>query len=377
MIRYFVIFKIKVRGAYSNFFNNLGLSFKEAVADSGDIGGDKSHEYHLLSQVGEDTILHCSECGYCSNMERAHSLIVPDKHPRSSAKLENESVVEKNFKEISSLFASNISVTLAIVERKDSNLLLGIVTPKGWEINELKVSKLFSNQGKLKILPEKSNIDNLDTKEKLLLVDSQAQYLKNLNYSPTIKLQTGDFIQSKEDDYCKTCFSQSKQSKLKATSAIEVGHAFFLGDKYSAPLNATYNSKNGGEKTTSMGCYGLGVSRLIAAIAEVSHDSHGIIWPACIAPADVCVILIPSKNLDENSKINHTGDLVLKKMNEKYSKVILDDRNLSFPHKIKDALLIGYPRTIVVGKSFLSNGSLEVFDRNRPDDPELKLIEEL
>jgi prolyl-tRNA synthetase len=251
------------------------------------------------------------------------------------------------------------------------------VTPKGWEINALKVSKLFSNQGKLKILSENSNIDHLDTKEKLLLVDSQVQYLKNLNYSPTIKLQTGDFIQSKEDDFCKTCFSEGKESKLKATSAIEVGHAFFLGDKYSTPLNATYNSKNSEVKTTSMGCYGLGVSRLIAAIAEVSHDNHGIIWPACIAPADVCVILIPSKNVDENSKINDIGDLVLKKMNEKFSKVILDDRNLSFPQKIKDALLIGYPRTIVVGKSFLSNGSLEVFYRNRPDDPELKLIEDL
>jgi prolyl-tRNA synthetase len=367
---------IKVRAAYKNFFNNLGLLYKEAVADSGAIGGDKSHEYHLLSHLGEDTILNCGECGYCSNIESAHSLIVPNRHVRSSDKFENESVITEHFKEMSSLFASNVSVTMGIVEKKDCNLLLGIVTPKGWDINPVKVSKLFLNH-KFRILSKNTSIDHLEINETLLLVDSQVQYLKNLNFSPTIKLQTGDFIQSREGDLCKTCFSKSKQSELKAITAIEVGHAFFLGDKYSSPLNATYTCKNGKEKTASMGCFGLGVSRLISAIAEVSHDSHGIIWPACIAPADICVILVPSKSPDENSKLNDTCHHVLSKMNEKYNRVLFDDRPLSFPQKIKDALLIGYPLTIVVGKSFLSTGTLEVFDRYKPDAPKFKLIEEL
>lgn len=359
---------LKVRTSYKSFFSKLGLDFKEAVADSGDIGGDKSHEYHLLSPgnrklcfifiEGEDTIISCSECGYCSNWERAQSHVESDLHQGIQESIGNHQEKTK---------IPGVTLTKGIVEQKDGILSLEIITPLGREVNPLKVARLFSNQGKVRILPHNSSFDEFKINDKLLLVDSQADYLKYVTFTPSSNIRIGDFFYSRKGDLCRTCFSQGKKSEIRADTAIEVGHTFFLGDKYSTPLNATFNSPTGLGKAAAMGCYGLGVSRLIGAIAEISRDTHGIIWPECIAPADICIIVVPSKNPEENVKLHNICDLVVAKMEEKYKKVILDDRNLSFPHKIKDSLLIGYPRTIIVGKSFLSEGNLEVIDRSSPN----------
>ena len=331
--------------------------------------------YKFLRVVGEDTILHCPECNYSSNMERAQSLIDPSLHKRTLEKLDS-SIFDEKFKEISNLFSSNVSIKMGIVKENGHNTLLGMVTPKGWKINPIKVSKLISKNGNLNILAENEDLKGVKVDDVQLLVDSQVQYLKNLNFSPAINLITADIILSKDGDFCKSCYSQSKTSVLKASAAIEVGHAFFLGEKYSLPLKSTFKTQKGTDRVPSMGCFGLGVSRLIGAIAEISRDEDGIIWPACIAPADICIIVSPSKDPEENLKLNSTCDILISKIDNKYDRIVLDDRNHSFPHKLKDALLIGYPKTIVIGKSFLRSEQLEVFNRHDPKVPSLISLDE-
>ncbi|CAG8837217.1 38975_t:CDS:2, partial [Gigaspora margarita] len=243
----------EVNEAYNKIFSRIGLPFVIAEADTGNIGGTKSHEYHILSAVGEDLILSCMRCGYTSNEERAHGLTDNDGCP---------------------------------VCYKDS-------------------------------------ITSHDS----------------INFHP-----------------------------LKSNRAIEVGHTFLLGTKYSDPLKATFASENplykGELLSIQMGCYGIGVSRMIAAIIESSHDSKGIIWPPSVAPYRVCII--PGGDEPEiTEKTRSLYDFLTSECDGLNDEVLIDDRmNLSFGYRMKDAELLGYPWLMIIGKKFLESGKIEIHNRH-------------
>ena len=180
-------------------------------------------------------------------------------------------------------------------------------------------------------------------------------HLKNVNLTADYKVD--EWIDARlitEDDPCPKC-----DAKINVKDAIEIGHTFKLGTKYSEALSARYLDENGKEKTVIMGCYGIGVNRILASLIETSHDDKGIIWPVSIAPYEVVVIPV-NKNDEEVSGV---AEKIYSELKENGHSVIIDDRDKSPGVKFKDAELIGFPVQVVIGKRNLDNGQIEIKER--------------
>ncbi|CAG8551861.1 7817_t:CDS:2 [Rhizophagus irregularis] len=314
--------------AYKNIFNKIGVPFVIADADSGNIGGTKSHEFHFLSQVGEDMILTCSNCGYSANEERAYGSLPLTKQAGNGV----------NKKPI---FNFGIS---------KNNRLIICILGSGYVLNVFKLkaaAKLFLSN---KLFDE--NIYKLIQSNKHI-----------------ITMHHGDFHNTSPGDGCPICSmsSVSHNNPLIGHNAIEVGHTFLLGTKYSEPLKATFapeTPQNMGElRPIQMGCYGIGISRMLAAIIESSYDEHGIIWPSSVAPYRVCIIPNSDEPLIQQATRN-LFDLLTSISHELNGEVLIDDRtNLSLGYRIKDSELVGYPWMMILGKRFLESGRVEIHER--------------
>ncbi|KAJ3331025.1 hypothetical protein HDU91_003432, partial [Kappamyces sp. JEL0680] len=168
-----------------------------------------------------------------------------------------------------------------------------------------------------------------------------------------------DLIDAQHGDSCPSCLDGT----LRKKTAIEVAHTFYLGKKYSVPLDAAFKTARGQQEHFEMGCYGIGVSRLIAAVAEASRDADGLVWPRSIAPYSAVVVPALSKSTGAAQSLERVQDLLAQTGAVDATQVVLDDRDVSFGFKMKDALLVGYPTIVVAGKRFLEEGLLEVHDR--------------
>ncbi|RHZ59312.1 hypothetical protein Glove_364g52 [Diversispora epigaea] len=348
--------------------------------------------YYFLNTknlVGEDLILSCERCGYSSNEECAIGII-----PISSSSSSNSS--DLNSDKIP-------SIRYGI--DKDQRLSV-IILDSERELNALKLkAHLSENQIEIlpkdiKELPEILGLDlyvdktfSLDIPDLDLLMKNKTinnilsgiiQKLNHKNQSEgTIKIYQGDYHNTKSCDGCPVCYNNNDNNNnnnnnndnlidqnfhpLISNRAIEIGHTFLLGTKYSEPLKATYaieNFKSPGELLPiQMGCYGLGISRIFAAIIEISHDKNGIIWPISVAPYKVCII----QRTEDPRIIEITRslyDLLNLNCEGLNGEIIIDDRvNLSFGYRIKDAELVGYPWVIVLGNKYLENNKIEINER--------------
>ncbi|KAI8819861.1 prolyl-tRNA synthetase [Fimicolochytrium jonesii] len=335
----------EVRGAYDRILNEIGIPFAAAEADTGNIGGSTSHEYHFLSPAGEDTVLRCSNCGYTANDERASGVINTNRLPAEHLRLRYEEV------------------------NSGKHGFARVEVPKGRSVNFIKLKKAA---------PEGITLGNDTTAHDGDATDSLVFVDKNVPvsevHSGKSNVIQGDFITIQEGDGCPHCHASTTkpsttiQHALASSRAIEIGHTFLLGTKYSRALNAMIKDNKNELQPIQMGCYGIGVTRMIAAIVEASRDENGIKWPGSIAPFRVCVIPFLNKksSTEEMDAIEDGVKALYEGLRGKLDEedIVVDDRaDMSFGFKMKDGLLVGYPHMIILGKKYLQEGLVEVHSR--------------
>lgn len=340
----------------------------------------------------------CGSCGYTSNEERAIG-VIPTTPSKIATKFRNSEevpkwiesldVVPRSAVRVNPKFQFGILKVPAADESQDESCtLVAVATSGDRDVNEIKVSKAFGN---VDLADSVQDIQTLLGESKvtdLMLCVDQSLYpgqepprpkdvslegsslpegLSSLvghsNWKKSLKVVYGDYHNCKPGDGCPHCQkNKGTMEPMEVSRAIEVGHTFMLGTKYSVPLNATFVAENGQEEEPmQMGCYGLGITRLMASIVEASHDHKGIVWPESVAPYRVVIVTSEDEGCVEAAE--NVYDVVQKALNAK-ADVILDDRTeTTLGFKMKDAELIGYPWMVVVGKGFLRTGNIEVQHR--------------
>ena len=375
----------KMYSAYERIFSRLGLKFCVVEADAGSMGGSKTHEFQVLSQNGEDSILISDSSDYAANLE-----IVP-------SNLKNISVDKSQYKEMKKIHTPNqrtikdLANFLKIKEenlvkilfvkfknKKNENVKIAILLRGNDELNLIKLKKYFSlNEDPLFLtnkevreitgaFPGSCGPVNLNIPIYLdKAVESKCNYVvganeddyhwKNVNHGRDFKIEkTGDFRFAKEGDP-----SPDGNGKLKLMRGIEVGHVFFLGDKYSKSMKATYLNKEGKSSYMEMGCYGIGVSRTLQAAIEQNHDKDGIIWPKFLTPFHLHLCVLDPDNMEVMKKAKELY-VALVKMNWE---VFVDDRNERPGVKFKDSDLLGFPLRLDLGRRNLSEDKVDIIER--------------
>ena len=377
---------------YKKIYTKLGLDFRVVEADSGAIGGSGSKEFHVLASSGEDTIVVCDGCNYAANIEAAK---------REAKKYEfKEGELKKvetpnctTIEDVANFLSVSKEQTIKAVIKKaifkdESKIVVFFVRGS----DELEDTKAQNSVDALELID--ATLDEIKDagvvagycglvdlpKDILVVVDSELEnsqgmvcggneenfHFINVDLKVIENIKYFDLIAVKEEDTCACC-----GGKLSYTKGIEAGHIFQLGDKYSKAMNATFLDENGKAKPFIMGCYGIGVSRLVAAVIEQNHDEKGCIWTKSTTPFMVDIIVSNSKNEDEKNM----GEKIYEELKASNVEVILDDRiNARFGFKIGDFELLGFPYAIIIGKK-LTDGIVEIVDRKTLLKTEVKIEE--
>jgi len=372
----------KMFRAYSNIFQRCNLDFKAVEADPGAIGGGSSHEFMVLAENGEDTIIYCPKCGYAANVEKATFRRELHQKENTTLKQYREVYAENitGIDEVSKYLGIPKEKCIKTVIYKIDNELVAALIPGNMEINEVKLLNYFqanrisicSSELILKYTgARRSYVGPVNLPRKIkIIADLSVKGMKNFvagcnktNYY-AINVNLGrdfrtppfvDVAQAKEGYKCINCGSELKQAQ-----GIEVGHLFKLGTKYSEKMDCRYLDKNNKKKPMVMGCYGIGVTRLLAACVEQNHDKEGIIWPISIAPFQVIVIGL---NL-ENKQVKSLAEEIYRLLIKNNVEVLFDDREgVGAGEKFKDADLLGIPYKVVISPRFFKGEQIEIKDR--------------
>lgn len=372
----------KMYQAYCAIFERLGLDYRAVIADSGSIGGSVSHEFHVLAESGEDAIAFSSSGDYAANVEMA-----PAQKPTEAQQASGESVkvVEKPenqpMDEFYSKTGSSASQALQVLVVKAAEPEDSTDTSEQWValvlradhvLNTVKAEKLpmvatplvFASEEKATSLLGSSPLFADASNLKISTVaDHSAAALADficgagktnhmqLNANWSNKPEIADIRNVMAGDA-----SPDDNGQLEIKRGIEVGHIFQLGDKYSKAMNCGVLSETGKHQTLTMGCYGIGVSRIVAAAIEQNHDKYGIIWPDAIAPFKVA--LIPM-NMHKSQRIKETAEAMYQKLTDLGIEVLFDDRKERPGVMFNDMELIGIPHSIVIGERNLDNQQVE------------------
>ncbi|MGR3220081.1 MAG: proline--tRNA ligase, partial [Candidatus Anammoxibacter sp.] len=398
----------KMYSAYCNIFDRCGSDYVVVEADSGAMGGDVSHEFMAPCSSGEDLLVICPKCDYKSNIEKAYPA-VPEPLLAESRKPESlNETVEINTPKVATI--DDVSAFLQIKPDKMVKTLIynlpdktvAVLVRGDHEVNEAKLKKVmdtkelvladnatiakvtggpvgFSGPVGLKNATIIADHSILNMKNFVTGANKKDYHLKNVNVDRDFKIdRIADIRHVVEGDKCPKC-----GSNLNIKRGIELGHVFKLGTKYTETFNALFLDSNGKETPMVMGCYGIGINRIIAATIENSHDKDGIIWPLSIAPYHVLITIVnPADTEISKGALKIYDELIASGV-----EVLIDDRNAGPGVKFKDADLIGIPIRITVGKHFKESQEVEI--KVRKDDnkytvpinnalPEIKkLIEQL
>jgi proline--tRNA ligase len=382
---------INMKSAYERIFTRCGLNFRAVEADSGSIGGDSSHEFMVLAESGEDDILYDDSSNYAANVEKAVSII--ELKESDEKKLTKELVKTPHAKTIEDLANFlNIpkektvkAVMLKEVTEDGENFVLALIRGD-LDVNSIKLKNAIGAKIELEMMtPEECERFGLvpgyagsyEKKDGLkVVIDETVKYVRNfalgankeeyhyinVNIEDIVYDLVADIRKAKEGDT-----SPDGKGTLKLAKGIEVGHIFKLGDKYSKALNAAVLDENGKQQIIKMGCYGIGISRVMAAAIEQNHDEFGIIWPKNIAPYLVDVIIA---NIKDETQVS-LGEKIYTELSDNGIEAVLDDRDERAGFKFKDADLIGFPLKIVVGKG-AAEGIVEIKDRRTGESSEVK-----
>ena len=368
---------------YSNIFTRLGLDFRPVAADTGSIGGSASHEFQVLAQSGEDDVVFSTESDYAANIELAEAIAVGE---RQAPTAEMTLVDTPNAKTIAELVEQfNLPIektvkTLIVKGASEEQPLVALVIRGDHELNEIKAVKCeevaepfeFADEAEIKakigagvgsLGPVNMPIPVIIDRSVALMSDFGAganidgKHYFNINWERDVALpKIADLRNVVEGDP-----SPDGKGTLLIKRGIEVGHIFQLGTKYSEAMKATVQGEDGRPQTMIMGCYGIGVTRVVAAAIEQHHDERGIIWPTdAIAPFTVAVVPM---NMHKSESVQAFAEDLYKTLRSQGVDVIFDDRKERPGVMFADMELIGVPHMVVIGEKNLENGEIEYKNR--------------
>ncbi len=375
-----------MHATYCRIFDRLELDYRPVIADNGSIGGSGSHEFHVLAESGEDTIAFSDSSSYAANLEKAESLAPAQ--PAESTLLALETVDTGDNKTIESVatfldLPTTNSVKTLIVKGAEEPLV-ALILRGDHQLNEIKASNLSIVAQPLEMADE-SDIEKaigcgVGTLGPVglnipMVVDHSAAVLQNFcaganqanthylhcNWGRDAELSNCADIRNVEEGDP----SPDGQGSLVLKRGIEVGHIFQLGTKYSTAMDATVLDDNGKKQFLSMGCYGIGISRIVAAAIEQNYDENGICWPEPLAP--FMVVIVPL-NLHKSELVREAGERLYEELSSMGIDVLFDDRKGRPGVKFAEFELIGIPHRVVIGERSLENGEIEYKSRKTGEE---------
>lgn len=363
--------------AYTRIFTRCGLHFRPVVADSGAIGGSGSHEFEVIADSGEADIVYCKDCDFAANIEAVEPKALSSSVHNDKAKEIVETPGQHTIQMVCDfLHVPVVCSVKAVVYKLDDTVVLALVRGDH-EVNEVRLQNLFNavNVGlasdedlkrygliagyispiglkkadNFEIIVDTTVMEMEDACCGANAVDKHYVHVNPKRDFGDVRVETIRLITA--EDCCPKCGGMIELKK-----GIEVGQVFKLGTKYSEKLGCTYLDRDGKTHPMVMGCYGIGITRTVAASIEQNHDKDGIIWPVAIAPYEV--VIVPANNKDEG--VMNAARHLYDKMEDCRDEVILDDRDERAGIKFKDADLIGYPIRVTIGKKWKESGLVEV-----------------
>lgn len=363
--------------AYTRIFTRCGLHFRPVVADSGAIGGSGSHEFEVIADSGEADIVYCKDCDFAANIEAVEPKALSSSVHNDKAKEIVETPGQHTIQMVCDFLHAPVACSVkAVVYKLDDTVVLALVRGDH-EVNEVRLQNLFNavNVGlasdedlkrcgliagyispiglkkadNFEIIVDTTVMEMEDACCGANAVDKHYVHVNPKRDFGDVRVETIRFITA--EDCCPKCGGMIELKK-----GIEVGQVFKLGTKYSEKLGCTYLDRDGKNHPMVMGCYGIGITRTVAASIEQNHDKDGIIWPVAIAPYEV--VIVPANNKDEG--VMNAARHLYDEMEDCRDEVILDDRDERAGIKFKDADLIGYPIRVTIGKKWKESGLVEV-----------------
>ena len=381
---------------YSTIFDRTGLIYRAVLADTGSIGGSHSHEFHVLADSGEDAIVFSTESDYAANIEKAAALAPNEAAlPATLAMTELATPGVHTINDLCEFIDTSADKTLKALIVSGENdegktQLYGLMVRGDHELNEVKAQRALGLTSEISFASEeqiKSALNcspgsigpvNLDLP---IVVDHSAAQLSDFacganrdGYHLTgvnWQRDCGDFKVADIRNVLAGDPSPDGKGVLEIKRGIEVGHIFQLGTKYSEAMKATVLNENGKEQVMSMGCYGIGVSRIVAAAIEQNHDDNGIIWPEAIAPFQIAIVPI---NMHKSELVAKTCEQLYTKLSDAgYEVLFMDEAKARLGGMLADIELIGIPHRIVIGDRGLAEGHVEYRNRREPDNQTITL----
>jgi prolyl-tRNA synthetase len=373
--------------AYGRVFTRLGLHFRAVQADTGAIGGNASHEFQVLADSGEDAIAFSTESDYAANVEMAEALAPSTPRPGAAAALERVATpTQKTIDEVSAFLDVKPEHCIKTILVRGNNGLVALCVRGDHEVNEVKAAKLAELPGESTLADEAEIVKATGTRPGFLgpvglpesipvIVDRSAAALadfvcggnqdgshyRGANWERDARVgRVADIRKVVAGDA-----SPDGHGTLKIARGIEVGHVFQLGSKYAEAMGATVLDDTGKARVMQMGCYGIGVSRIVAAAIEQNHDAAGIIWPEPMAPWKIAICPI---NAQQNAQVRAEAEKLHEELSARGIEVLLDDRGLRPGPMFADIELIGIPHRIVVSERGLAAGTLEYRKRNENEN---------
>ena len=363
--------------AYQRIFTRCGLDFRAVEADSGSIGGSFSHEFMVLADTGEDTLVICSSCDYAANSEKAE-VVAPAADDSPLLEMEKiETPGKRKVPAVCECMEIEASELVKTMVYKADGEVVAVLVRGDREVQEVKLKNLLG-VADVEMADDKEVYDATGVPTGYLgpvgiavklLVDKEVAamrnfvvganeknyHMKNVNLGRDFEaVAVADLRQITVDDPCPSC-----GAALGLKEGIEVGHVFKLGTGYSEAMNAVFQDKEGKDQPMVMGCYGIGVSRIVAAAIEQNHDKDGMIFPMPLAPMQVILLNLGLKD----EQITQTAESLYRDLQAKGIDVLLDDRDERPGFKFKDADLLGIPLRITVGKRLSKDGIVELRQR--------------
>ena len=372
---------------YCNIFDRLGLDYRSVLADSGSIGGDASHEFHVLAQSGEDAICFSDESDYAANIEKVAFSKQTNVCSPNAQEAEVLTKKKTSIEEVADFLSVEKSICIKTLIIKVVGGFKALALRGDHELNEIKAQNLLgefelASDEEIKSLGLKKGFIGVKGLDIKLIVDYSASALCDFvcGANEWDKHLTGanwkdiEFVEADLRNAIEGDESPDGQGKLVIKRGIEVGHIFQLGDKYSKAMKANVIGESGKAVTTTMGCYGIGVTRVIAASIEQNYDDRGIIFPEAIAPFQVVIVPI---NYNKSTRVKDLADKLYQQCLKAGIEVLLDDRKERAGIMFADSELLGIPHRIVLSDTHADNGMVEYKARNNTEKLEVHYDEAL
>lgn len=381
---------------YHRIFQRLGLDFRAVQADSGSIGGSSSHEFHVLAQSGEDDIAFSTESQFAANIEMAEALAPAGERPSPGEAMQDVATPDqKTIEEVSAFLKvspEQTVKTLLVLGEKDEDEnqeVIALILRGDHSLNEIKAEKIEGVASPLTFIGEDlveeasgapaGSIGPVGLKLRTIVDRSAAHlanfvcgankadhHLINVNWERDVALnEVADLRNVVEGDP-----SPDGKGTLEIKRGIEVGHIFKLGDKYSQAMNANVLDENGKARIMEMGCYGIGVSRIVASAIEQNHDDNGIIWPLAIAPFELALVPL---NMHKSEIVAEKTEALYTELQALGIDVLMDDRNERPGFKFADMELVGIPHRLVISDRGIKNGTLEYKGRSDSENQDIAI----